>query len=166
MLLISHDSEATLQLGKNLADFLQPANVLALYGDLGCGKTVLSRGIARGLGVSSAVSSPTFTIAQEYPLKNNLYFFHLDMYRIHDAESALAFGLEEFLFNPQAYTVIEWAERIQLLLPENNPNLISIKLAHHSENSRLLQIPSPYAEQIIERGLPDEIEINKVQKGI
>ncbi|MBO7741940.1 MAG: tRNA (adenosine(37)-N6)-threonylcarbamoyltransferase complex ATPase subunit type 1 TsaE [Victivallales bacterium] len=131
---ISASDTATLSVGNRLAGILRPGTVVALDGDLGCGKTVISRGIARGMGITEAVTSPTFTVAQEYATPAGHYLYHLDMYRINDEEGALAFGIDEFLFNPDAITLIEWPERIAGLL--NDRRLRTIRFAHKGENLR------------------------------
>ena len=107
-MLYSSSEEATLELGVRVASRLSWGQTLALYGDLGAGKTVFSRGIARGLGVTEAITSPTFTIVQEYRLPERHFLFHLDMYRIDNEEAALAFGIEDFLFAPVAVLLVEW----------------------------------------------------------
>lgn len=132
---IVSDSEAmTLALGARLAGMLPSGTVVALVGDLGCGKTVLARGIARGLGIAEAVTSPTFTVAQEYRRPNGEYLYHLDMYRITDENAALAFGIDEFLFQPNAITLVEWPEQIAGLLVR--PSLRTIRFRHLDENRR------------------------------
>ena len=116
MKFVSQANESTQALGAALASLLRNGQVVALHGDLGAGKTVLSRGVARGLGITEAVTSPTFTVAQEYQAPDGRRFNHLDMYRIDDERSALAFGIEEYLFDPDAITLVEWPERIAGLL--------------------------------------------------
>lgn len=138
MLTFTSDSDArTLAIGNRLAAILRPGTVVALDGDLGCGKTVISRGIARGMGITEAVTSPTFTVAQEYAIPAGHYLYHLDMYRINDEDGALAFGIDEFLFNPDAVTLIEWPERIAGLL--NDRRLRTIRFSHRGENLREMQ---------------------------
>ncbi len=136
--------EETLVLGNRLARILRFGEVLALLGDLGAGKTVLSRGIARGLGIVEAVTSPTFTVVQEYPLPTEKggFFFHLDMYRIDDERAALAFGIEDFLFAPDAVTVVEWPERIWGLLKER---AFCLALHHLPDGGREIEIPDSLA---------------------
>ena len=126
--------EMTLDMGANLAKLLSNGTVVALVGDLGCGKTVLARGIARGLGITEAVTSPTFTVAQEYRRPNGDYLYHLDMYRITDENAALAFGIDEFLFQPNAITLIEWPEQIAGLLDDER--LRTIRFRHLGEDRR------------------------------
>jgi len=133
---ISESEELTLALGERLASLLPGGSVVALVGDLGCGKTVLSRGIARGLGIAEAVTSPTFTVAQEYRRPDGQYLYHLDMYRIPDENAALAFGIDEFLFQPNAVTLVEWPEQIPALLAR--PQLRTIRLRHLAEGRRAI----------------------------
>jgi len=143
--IITDSCDDTLQLGIKLGQILQPGMVVGLYGDLGAGKTVVSRGIARGLDITVPVTSPTFTVVQEYQLKDNNFLFHLDMYRINNADEAYAFGIEEFLFSSDAITVIEWAERIEeMLTAGNQENFFAIYLAHYSENKREIKLPEQF----------------------
>ncbi len=138
-MLFSESEENTLELGRKLASCLKFGDTRALYGDLGAGKTVLSRGVARGLGVTEPVTSPTFTVVQEYRLPDSKFFFHLDMYRIEGEEAALAFGIEDFLFAPDAITLVEWPERISGLLPPRQT--IAITLEHSDHDRRRITMP-------------------------
>ena len=133
---ISDSEEMTLALGGRLAKMLPGGSVVALVGDLGCGKTVLSRGIARGLGITEAVTSPTFTVAQEYRRPNGEYLYHLDMYRITDENAALAFGIDEFLFQPHAITLVEWPEQIAGLLDDER--LRTVRFRHLDATRRAI----------------------------
>lgn len=108
---------ATHELASQLARGLTAPIVIALYGDLGAGKTFFTQALARALGVTEPVTSPTFTLINEYELPDGGVLFHVDVYRLHDAEAeAIALGLEE-LFD-HGIVVIEWADRIVDLLPE------------------------------------------------
>ena len=120
---ISHSEEETEKFAGQLAASLPPGSVLALSGDLGAGKTVFSRGFAHGLGIAEPVSSPTYTIIQEYQRPGGGWFFHMDLYRIGDARSALDFGIDEYLEDPTAWCIIEWAERITGILPASTIHL-------------------------------------------
>ncbi|MGN0866991.1 MAG: tRNA (adenosine(37)-N6)-threonylcarbamoyltransferase complex ATPase subunit type 1 TsaE [Oligosphaeraceae bacterium] len=133
----SDSDEKTLAMGMALAPSLEDGTVIALAGDLGCGKTVLSRGIARGLGIVEAVTSPTFTVAQEYRRPDGKFLYHLDMYRISDENDALAFGIDEFLFQPNAITLVEWPEQIAGLL--DSPRRLTIRFQHLAEGQRALE---------------------------
>ena len=130
---ISHSEEETEAFAEKLAGSLPPGSVLTLDGDLGAGKTVFSRGFARGLGITEPVSSPTYTIIQEYPLPQSGMLFHLDLYRISNSASALAFGVDEYINDPECYALIEWPERIADILP---PGRISVRIRHLSDTER------------------------------
>ena len=118
---ISHSPEETLQLGRSLGVALIPGDIILLNGDLGAGKTHLTQGICYGVGLdeSSYISSPTFTLINEY--QGKLPIFHIDLYRIDSLEEIYSLGLEEILFN-QGITIIEWAEKLRS--PKNHKNLI------------------------------------------
>jgi tRNA threonylcarbamoyladenosine biosynthesis protein TsaE len=136
--IITTDSEEkTEAVAERLAKTLPPGSVIALHGDLGAGKTVFARGFARGLGVSNPVSSPTFTIVQEYRLDNDKWLCHLDLYRIEDSYSALNFGIDEYLEDEDSFVLVEWAERIKPLLPES---ALRVHIRHNGERCREIEI--------------------------
>jgi tRNA threonylcarbamoyladenosine biosynthesis protein TsaE len=114
---ISHSPAETEALGERWGRAAQSGLVLALSGDLGAGKTQLVKGLARGLGVTARVHSPTFTLVNEYR-GGRLPLFHLDLYRLETPAQIRSAGVEEFL-QPDGVAVIEWAERLgeELLLP-------------------------------------------------
>lgn len=130
--LVSDDEAATEALGRELAAQLTGGDVVALLGDLGAGKTVFSRGLARGLGITEPITSPTFAIVQEYE-GPSLTLLHMDMYRLQGEEDALAFGIEDYLDDSQAICVIEWAERIPGLLPPGHLRVHLRRLASGRE---------------------------------
>jgi tRNA threonylcarbamoyladenosine biosynthesis protein TsaE len=107
---ISHSPTETESLGEQWGREAQRGLVIALSGDLGAGKTQLVRGLARGLGVTTRVHSPTFTLVNEYS-GGRLKLFHLDLYRLETPEQIHSAGIEEFL-QPDGVAVIEWAERV------------------------------------------------------
>ncbi|MDD5350877.1 MAG: tRNA (adenosine(37)-N6)-threonylcarbamoyltransferase complex ATPase subunit type 1 TsaE [Chthoniobacteraceae bacterium] len=111
----SHSPQETFQLGQRLAAGLRPGDVLALEGDLGAGKTQFTKGLAAGLGVEADVTSPTFTLVHEYP-GGRLPLFHIDLYRLEDAEEVLGIGLDDYL-DGDGVTVIEWADKFAALMP-------------------------------------------------
>jgi tRNA threonylcarbamoyladenosine biosynthesis protein TsaE len=115
---ISHSPAETESLGEQWGRAAQRGLVIALSGDLGAGKTQLVRGLARGLGITTRVHSPTFTLVNEYS-GERLKLFHLDLYRLETPEQIHSAGIEEFL-QPDGVAVIEWAERI---FPEKHPTL-------------------------------------------
>lgn len=100
----------------DLGSRLQKGDILALIGDLGTGKTALTKAIARGMGITDTITSPTFTIVQEYT-GGRLPLYHFDVYRINDPEEMYELGYEEYFFG-EGVCIIEWADLIQELLPE------------------------------------------------
>jgi tRNA threonylcarbamoyladenosine biosynthesis protein TsaE len=107
---ISHSPAETESLGERWGRVVERGLVIGLSGDLGAGKTQLVKGIARGLGVTAQVHSPTFTLVNEYD-GGRLRLFHLDLYRLETHRQMVSAGLEEFL-QPDGVSVIEWAERM------------------------------------------------------
>jgi tRNA threonylcarbamoyladenosine biosynthesis protein TsaE len=107
---ISHGPAETESLGESWGRAAQRGLVIALSGELGAGKTQLVKGLARGLGVTARVHSPTFTLVNEYT-GGRLRLFHLDLYRLETRGQILSAGLEEF-FQPDGVAVVEWAERM------------------------------------------------------
>lgn len=97
------------------AHHLSAGTIIALHGDLGAGKTCLVQGLARGLDIQGPVHSPTFTLINEY--RGRLPLYHLDLYRLRGEQDALDIGIEQYLPG-DGITVIEWADRIQTLLPD------------------------------------------------
>lgn len=106
------DTEA---FGRRLAGQIQPGDVIALVGELGTGKTTLTKAIAAALGVREMITSPTFTIVSEYE-SGRLPFYHFDVYRIHDEDELFEIGFEEYL-EGAGVCIIEWADLIQEILP-------------------------------------------------
>ena len=130
---VSASESETEAIGAEIARMCPRGSVILLDGDLGAGKTVFTRGFARALGIDEPVSSPTYTIVQEYDMPDGGRFYHLDLYRIADEHAALGFGVDEFLDDPTAVTLLEWPERITGLLP---PETIHLTLEHRGEGVR------------------------------
>lgn len=105
----------TAKIGETLAREAKPGEIYLLEGDLGVGKTVFAKGFALGLGITEPITSPTFTIIQEYE-QGRLPFYHFDVYRIADEEEMFELGYESYFFG-QGVCLIEWASLIQGLLP-------------------------------------------------
>ena len=128
------DEAATLALGARLAAALRPGMTVWLVGDLGAGKTTLSRGLLRGLGYGGRVKSPTYTLVEIYPFSSfNLY--HFDLYRFVDPEEWEGAGFREY-FNPQSICLVEWPEKGGTLLPA--PDLdIRLEIAGEGRSARL-----------------------------
>ncbi|MGE5311818.1 MAG: tRNA (adenosine(37)-N6)-threonylcarbamoyltransferase complex ATPase subunit type 1 TsaE [Nitrospirota bacterium] len=127
--------EETLLLAESLGRLLEPGDVVGLIGELGSGKTLFAQGLARGLEVSGSftVTSPTFTLVNEYP--GRLTFYHLDLYRIDGPAQCVALGLDELLYG-QGAAAIEWAERLGPELPEER---LEVHLTFTGETGRCLQ---------------------------
>ncbi|MGM0754458.1 MAG: tRNA (adenosine(37)-N6)-threonylcarbamoyltransferase complex ATPase subunit type 1 TsaE [Bacillota bacterium] len=111
--LITTSPEETGAFAEKLATYLRPGDVLTLEGDLGAGKTTFTKGLAKGLGISKTVNSPTFTIIKEY--RGRLPLYHMDVYRLDDSFEDL--GFDEY-FEGEGVTVVEWAHLIQDQLPK------------------------------------------------
>ena len=137
--IISYSENDTANLAAELAAELPKGTVIALYGDLGAGKTVFSRAFAKAIGVKENVSSPTYTIIQEYPLTDGGYFYHLDLYRIKNSRDALAFAVDEYLNDSNSYALLEWPERIEDILP---PETLVINIKHLSDTEREITVTS------------------------
>lgn len=106
----------TVELGRKIGSILKPGDVICLSGDLGTGKTALTNGIAKALGIDSYITSPTFTLVNEYQGKYPLY--HFDVYRIADPDEMFDIGFEEYL-NGEGIAIIEWGELIAQILPSD-----------------------------------------------
>ncbi|MCP4179872.1 MAG: tRNA (adenosine(37)-N6)-threonylcarbamoyltransferase complex ATPase subunit type 1 TsaE [bacterium] len=114
--LYSNSEKDTEKIAFDLAKQVPFGSVICLSGNLGAGKTVFARGFARGLGIKDIISSPTFNIVKEYEAPNDKWMYHLDLYRINDSDSAIAFGIDEYINDNNAVVLIEWSERIEDIL--------------------------------------------------
>jgi tRNA threonylcarbamoyladenosine biosynthesis protein TsaE len=136
----------TCALGATLGRAVQPGQVIALHGDLGAGKTTFTQGIAAGLGVAARVTSPTFILVNEYTGSRGLRLVHVDAYRLGDlpVQESTALGLDELLdaalpdaSHPGGVVVIEWAERVHDLLPDDHLDVVFVA-AEGAEGKRTL----------------------------
>lgn len=114
----TNSQESTIEVGKKLGALLKKGDIVCITGDLGTGKTVLTNGIAWALGIHEYITSPTFTIVNEYE-KEDISLYHFDVYRISDPEEMFEIGFEEYLYNG-GVAVIEWADIIKDILPKDN----------------------------------------------
>jgi len=132
----THSEEETLELGRKIAPLLPEHGLVLLLGELGAGKTTLTKGIveARGAARSEDVSSPTFTLIHEYGHPVRVY--HVDLYRLDNAEQARRLGLED-LFEEPALILVEWGERFPELLPRER---VTIRLHHAGEDHRIVEL--------------------------
>ena len=113
----SNSPQETFALGKRLGEQAKPGEVYCLDGDLGVGKTIFTQGFAAGLGIDEPVNSPTFTIVQQYD-SGRIPLYHFDVYRIGDIEEMEEIGYDDYFFG-QGICLIEWANLIEEILPEN-----------------------------------------------
>lgn len=135
MQIISKSVNATLNLGRKIAKSLQKGDIICLFGELGSGKTVLTKGIAAGLGIKkNTVISPSFVLIRQH-IGTKLPLYHLDLYRLKTAADILALGYEEYIYN-NAVVVIEWADRLDYLLPKE---CLRIELFVKSKSNRLIK---------------------------
>lgn len=111
MQITTYSADETQALGTKLAKRLQPGDVIAFFGDLGAGKTALTRGIAQGLGITDIVTSPTYTIVNEY-LTGRLPLFHFDMYRLGSSDELFDIGWEDYLARG-GVCAVEWSENVE-----------------------------------------------------
>jgi tRNA threonylcarbamoyladenosine biosynthesis protein TsaE len=125
------DEAATLQLGRRLASVIEPGLYIALSGNIGTGKTTLTRGILRGLGYPGKVKSPTYTLVELYNL-SRIDLYHFDFYRFNDAQEWVDAGFRDY-FTPQNVCLVEWPERALGLLPAPD---IAITLSEEAEARR------------------------------
>ena len=117
MIIETKNAKETFQLGKKIGKKALPGQIYTLNGDLGVGKTVFTQGVASGLEIGEPVNSPTFTILQEYE-GGRLPFYHFDVYRIGDIEEMEEIGYNDYFFG-EGICLIEWAQLIEEILPEN-----------------------------------------------
>ena len=122
MVIESFCPEDTFALGQKIGELVKPGTVISLVGDLGVGKTVFTQGLAKGLGITESVNSPTFTIVQVYD-GGRLPFYHFDVYRIGDIEEMDEIGYEDYFYG-EGVCLIEWADLIRELLPENTGRIV------------------------------------------
>lgn len=117
----SHSEQDTFEFGRRLGGRSAAGEIYLLHGDLGVGKTVFAKGFAEGLGISKPITSPTFTLIQEYE-SGRLPFYHFDAYRIEDEDEMYELGFEGYLFG-EGVCLIEWASRISNILPDDCKNI-------------------------------------------
>ncbi|UXH42680.1 tRNA (adenosine(37)-N6)-threonylcarbamoyltransferase complex ATPase subunit type 1 TsaE [Rossellomorea vietnamensis] len=139
--IMTNSPEETGHFAEKLAGLLKPGAVLTLEGDLGAGKTTFTKGLAKGLGVTKTVNSPTFTIIKEY--KGRLPLYHMDVYRLDDSFEDL--GFDEY-FEGEGVTVIEWAHLIKDQLPKE---LLSLSIYREGDSKRRIVL-KPYGNRYSE----------------
>jgi len=144
--ILSQSPSETQALGEQLGGLLEAGDIVCLYGELGSGKTVLSRGIAKGLGVAdeARVRSPSFVLIQRY--QGRVPMYHADLYRLGGSSDLADIGLREFLAG-DGVAVIEWADKLEASLPSER---LDITLAHQEEQTRLITI-TPQGGRYLQR---------------
>lgn len=140
MKLESNSAEETFEIGRKLGEKAEAGGVFCLFGDLGVGKTVFTKGFAAGLGVTDTVNSPTFTIVQEY--EGRLPFYHFDVYRIEEPEEMEEIGYEDYFYG-DGVCMIEWAGQIEELLPKEAVKIRIGKELRKGTEYRLITIEKP-----------------------
>lgn len=134
---VSSSVEQTTRLGVRLGELLRVHDLVCLSGELGAGKTALARGVGRGWGTGLRVTSPTFTLVNEYPrLADGRILYHIDCYRLEEMIDYTTAGLEDMIYGNGA-VMMEWPERVEAFLPEDR---LWIALAYVSETRRKLRI--------------------------
>jgi tRNA threonylcarbamoyladenosine biosynthesis protein TsaE len=136
VVLQTRNTSGTIQIGKSIGSLLLPGDVVALVGELGTGKTQFIKGLAVGVGIGKPtyISSPSFTLINEY--KGKIPFYHIDLFRLRAEKEAEDLGLEEY-FQSGGITAIEWADRIPSLLPRE---MLWIQISYTGENTRSIEI--------------------------
>ena len=131
----THSPEETRALGARLADQLRPSDVILLLGDMGAGKSELTRGIARGLGIEGYLPSPTFPIMQMYET-GRLPLYHFDWYRLESAEELYELSMDEYLYG-EGVSVVEWPSQAEEVIPET---YLEITLTPTDDNEREISL--------------------------
>lgn len=134
---ISNNVEETKKIASELAKTLSAGDVLCMYGDLGAGKTAFVQGLAKGLGIDEPITSPTFTIVNEY--YGSLPLYHFDVYRISDPDEMYEVGYEEYVYG-DGVSVIEWSELIEDILPEKRYKVTILKDTSEHDDYRKIEV--------------------------
>lgn len=134
---ISKNYEETQKIASDFAKTLKSGDVICMYGDLGAGKTAFVQGLAKGLQIHEPITSPTFTIVNEY--EGSLPLYHFDVYRIADSDEMYEIGYEEYI-DGDGVSVIEWAELISDILPDDRYEVTVSKDYTQDENYRKIEI--------------------------
>ena len=141
MVIESHSRQETYELGRTLGQQAKAGDVYTLVGDLGVGKTVLTQGMAAGLGIMEPVSSPTFTIVQIYE-EGRLPLYHFDVYRIEEPEEMEEVGFDDYIYG-DGVCLIEWANRIEDILPEETIYVVIEKDLEKGMDYRKITVVCP-----------------------
>jgi len=135
MRIVTNSETETKELGFDLARKLPSGTIVAFYGDLGAGKTTFTKGLAQGLGISAQVTSPTYTIVNEYETGERP-LIHFDMYRLHSADDLFEIGWEDYL-ERGAILAVEWSERVEEAFPEHT---VRVHIEKDGDTRRVITI--------------------------
>jgi len=137
--LTTNNLTQTQELAKNLAPTFSPGTILTLYGNLGAGKTTFVQGLAKGLGIEKRIISPTFVIVRAYEIKGKAVkkFYHIDLYRVESKNELENLGIPEILDDKEVIVAIEWAEKLEDLLPKKR---VEIYLEDIGEDKREISV--------------------------
>lgn len=136
--------DKTLEMGRKIGELVNKGDILCLTGDLGTGKTHISKGIAKGLSIKEHITSPTFNIVNEYH-SGRLNLYHFDVYRVNDPDEIYAIGFDEYIFG-EGVSLIEWANYIEEIIPEEYLYINIKKVPELGENYRKISL-TPYGEK-------------------
>lgn len=130
----THTPEETISLGEKIGNKLKKGDVIAMQGTLAAGKTTITKGIAKALGISDTITSPTFCLISEYYGKMPLY--HMDVYRLEGGEDFVNLGTDDMIYG-DGVSIIEWSEKIMNELPKRT---IILRITPHDDGSRTIEI--------------------------
>lgn len=143
MQFVVNNVDSTVDIGYKIGKLANRGDIICLIGDLGTGKTHITKGIAKGLGIDEHITSPTFNIVNEY--EGNLKLYHFDVYRVNDPDEIEAIGFDEYIFG-DGISIIEWANYIEELIPEEYLNITIEKMPELGENFRKITL-TPYGNK-------------------
>ncbi len=131
----THSAEETIALGEKIGSLLKPGDIIAMSGTLAAGKTTITKGIAKSLGVNDTITSPTFCLISEYE-GTKMPLYHMDVYRLDSVEDFINLGVDDMLFG-EGVCIIEWSEKIKSELPKNT---IWMNIMPEDDGSRVISL--------------------------
>jgi tRNA threonylcarbamoyladenosine biosynthesis protein TsaE len=136
----THSADETFELGRRIGLTLQPGDIILLRGDLGAGKSVLARGLARGLGIDCPMPSPTFTLMVPYVGQDNQKLYHFDLYRMDDPDEFYQAGLQEYI-GGDGIAVVEWPEMAEL--EPAGAVKVNVLRSENDDDERIIEVSAP-----------------------
>lgn len=131
----THSAEETIALGEKIGSLLKPGDIIAMSGTLAAGKTTITKGIAKALGVNDTITSPTFCLISEYE-GTKMPLYHMDVYRLDSVEDFINLGVDDMLFG-EGVCIIEWSEKVKSELPKNT---IWMNIMPEDDGSRIISL--------------------------